>query len=67
MFCLQPLPLSHRRTTMKLSRSYILRVESDGSVRQFWLQDIKTGERFKFQSWQTLKAHLQSAKPSGLK
>jgi hypothetical protein len=52
---------------MKQNRSYILRIESEGNVRHFWLQDIKTGERFSFQSWQTLKAHLQNTKPSGLK
>jgi hypothetical protein len=52
---------------MKTTRSFILRVESEGRAKQFWLQDIKTGERFNFQSFQALKEHLQHKKIAGLK
>ncbi len=52
---------------MKLNRSYILRVENEGRVKHFWLQDIKTGERVTLQSWQALKEHLQDKKTAGLK
>jgi hypothetical protein len=50
---------------MKNNRSYILRV-SEGRVKQFWLQDIRTGERHSFQTWQALKDYLQSNKLKGL-
>jgi asparagine synthetase B (glutamine-hydrolysing) len=71
-FCLGFLPsllaaLPQRRTAMKQNRSYILRIESERSVKQFWLQDIKTGERVTFQTWQALKHHLEHKNPSGLK
>jgi hypothetical protein len=52
---------------MKASRSYILRIENDGRATQFWVQDIKTGERHCFQSWQALKNHLQGEKRKGLR
>jgi hypothetical protein len=51
---------------MKTNRSYILRVEREGRIQQFWLQDIKTGERQTFQSWQALKTYLQENKRKGL-
>lgn len=51
---------------MKTSRSFILRVECEGRVKQFWLQDIKTGERQSFQTWQALKSYLQEDKRKGL-
>jgi hypothetical protein len=51
---------------MKTTRSYILRVEGEGRVIQFWVQDIKTGERHSFQTWQALKDYLQGEKRKGL-
>jgi hypothetical protein len=51
---------------MKTTRSYILRVEDDGRTKQFWLQDIKTGERHCFQTWRLLKDYLQANKRKGL-
>jgi hypothetical protein len=52
---------------MKINRSYILRVENEGRVRQLWLQDIKTGERFAFQTFRALEQHLQRERMTGLK
>jgi hypothetical protein len=51
---------------MKTTRSFILRVESEGRAKQFWLQDIKTGERRSFNTWQALKGYLQDTKRKGL-
>ncbi len=52
---------------MKTNRSYILRLENHGRTQQFWIQDIKTGERQHFQNWQALKLYLQGEKPKGLR
>jgi hypothetical protein len=51
---------------MKTTRSFILRIESEGRIKQFWLQDIKTGERHSFHTWQALKGYLQDNKRKGL-
>jgi hypothetical protein len=53
---------------MKINHSYILRVEKEGRVNQFWLQDIKTGKRFAFQTFRALEQHLQrDERMTGLK
>jgi hypothetical protein len=54
-------------TFTKTTRSFILRVESEGRVKQFWVQDIKTGERQCFQTWRALKDYLHGNKGRGLR
>jgi hypothetical protein len=45
----------------KLRSSYVLRVLSKGNDFDYELQDLHTGQRLTFESWENLQKHLEKA------
>lgn len=56
-----------RPAALESRGSYILHLKRRGGVLLFVLQDLRTGERQEFNSWEGLKDHLEGRMGAGLR